>query len=68
MKIGDLVKSKHPKIYGESFGVIVAVRQRPSVAGPRPPRYAVHWLRTGPSESFPTGPTNIPGIDLRKVA
>ena len=63
MKVGDLVQSKFPKIYGEGFGVVVAIQRPPSLlVGKRPPRYNIHWLDTGHRSS------SIPGIELRKVA
>ena len=63
MKVGDLVQSKFPKIYGEGFGVVMAARRPPSITGtPRPPRYNIHWITSG-EVSY-----SIPGIELRKVA
>ncbi len=62
MKVGDLVQSKHPKIYGEGFGIVVALRRPPSITGtPRPPRYNVHWDNGETSHS-------VPAIELEKVA
>jgi len=63
MKVGDLVLSKHPRIYGEGFGVVVGILRPPSIiGGRRPPRYYIHWLDTDHTGS------SIPGIELRKVA
>jgi len=63
MRIGDLVQSKHPKIYGEGFGIVVALRRPPSITGtPRPPKYNVHWLESGKTSH------GIPAIELEKVA
>jgi len=63
MKVGDLVQSKFPNVYGKGFGVVVAARRPPSITGtPRPPRYNVHWVDSG-EVSF-----CIPAIELEKVA
>ena len=63
MKVGDLVQSRFPKIYGEGFGIVVASRRPPSITGtPRPPRYNVHWYDKGETSY------SIPAIELEKVA
>ena len=47
MKVGDLVQSKHPRIFGSGFGVIVAIRHPPSLlGGKRAPKYNVHASQT----------------------
>ena len=63
MKVGDLVQSKHPRIFGSGFGVIVAIRHPPSLlGGKRAPKYNVHWAENGQTS------LSIPAIELEKVA
>ena len=63
MKIGDLVQSRFPNIYGEGFGIVVALQRPPSIhGGSRPPRYNVHWYGKGETSY------SIPAIELEKVA
>ena len=62
MKIGDLVQSKYPNIYGDGFVIVVAAYRPPSVTGtPRPPRYNVRWDNGETSH-------HVPAIELEKVA
>ena len=62
MRIGDLVQSKHPNIYGDGSGIVVAAYRPPSIAGtPRPPRYNVRWDNGETSH-------HVPAIELEKVA
>ena len=62
MKVGDLVQSKHPNVYGDGFGIVVAAYRPPSVTGtPRPPRFNVRWDNGETSH-------HVPAIELEKVA
>ena len=62
MKVGDLVQSRHPNVYGDGFGIVVAAYRPPSLFGSkRPPRYNVRWDSGETSH-------NVPAIELEKVA